>query len=305
MAAKKPLLAQQLERRNKLRRELQREKLKLHRMQREKNSMQRDLEHRELIKRKSSSLAFPIVTTVVSLYHTPTSSTSNLFFPIITTVKVQHLRQEIQWLQDECKMMTTEVDLTSSDSRDDISLTKYSISQKTKTFNCEQKITELLDTTDVALTKQGVEERKCSGVPYQCVTVKLMCQLRLCASAECVGTMGVAMPGVVPLGETDEEFYKNIYTGQRCRIMPARSHMAYHPRRPFPRGSPPEEGPNWTCSKCTFRNHPLLDKCEECNMPRILLGTAPPGDFPIISPCYCHPKGIHPLTRMTLNGTKD
>nr|CAD7567806.1 unnamed protein product [Timema californicum] len=209
------LLAQQLERRNKLRRELQREKLKLHRMQREKNSMQRDLEHRELIKRKTSSLAFPIVTTVLQ--------------------KVQHLRQEIQWLQDECKMMTTEVDLTSSDSRGDI----Y----------------ELLFT--------------------------------------------------VPLGETDEEFYKNIYTGQRCRIMPARSHMAYHPRRPFPRGSPPEEGPNWTCSKCTFRNHPLLDKCEECNMPRILLGTAPPRDFSIISPCYCHPKGIHPLTRMTLNGTKD
>nr|CAD7409030.1 unnamed protein product [Timema poppensis] len=202
----KSLLAQQLERRNKLRRELQREKLKLHRMQREKNSMQRDLEHRELIKRKTSSLAFPIVTTVLQ--------------------KVQHLRQEIQWLQDECKMMTTEVDLTSSDSR-------------------------------------------------------------------------------VPLGETDEEFYKNIYTGQRCRIMPARSHMAYHPRRPFPRGSPPEEGPNWTCSKCTFRNHPLLDKCEECNMPRILLGTAPPRDFSIVSPCYCHPKGIHPLTRMSLNGTKD
>nr|CAD7604389.1 unnamed protein product [Timema genevievae] len=230
------LLAQQLERRNKLRRELQREKLKLHRMQREKNSMQRDLEHRELIKRKTSSLAFPIVTTVLRWSHGLRHYSRSILAaddgeiegrsPTGALKKVQHLRQEIQWLQDECKKMTTEVDLTSSDSR-------------------------------------------------------------------------------VPLGETDEEFYKNIYTGQRCRIMPARSHMAYHPRRPFPRGSPPEEGPNWTCSKCTFRNHPLLDKCEECNMPRILLGTASPGDFPIISPCYCHPKGTHPLTRMALNGTKD
>nr|CAD7201793.1 unnamed protein product [Timema douglasi] len=229
----KSLLAQQLERRNKLRRELQREKLKLHRMQREKNSMQRDLEHRELIKRKTSSLAFPIVTTVcrVCWYYVCGNAGGGLV--LVLSVLVLCVWQCRQWVG---------------------------------------------------------------------------------ASAECVGTMCVAMLAVgdiyellftVPLGETDEEFYKNIYTGQRCRIMPARSHMAYHPRRPFPRGSPPEEGPNWTCSKCTFRNHPLLDKCEECNMPRILLGTAPPRDFSIVSPCYCHPKGIHPLTRMSLNGTKD
>ncbi|CAG2054546.1 unnamed protein product, partial [Timema podura] len=254
------LLAQQLERRNKLRRELQREKLKLHRMQREKNSMQRDLEHRELIKRKTSSLAFPIVTTVWShgLRRYSRKILAADYGEIkgrsqtgaLKLQKVQHLRQEIQWLQDECKKMTTEVDLTSSDSRGQFRLLLLWLCD-VSTGN----ISELLFT--------------------------------------------------VPLGETDEEFYKNIYTGQRCRIMPARSHMAYHPRRPIPRGSPPEEGPNWTCSKCTFRNHPLLDKCEECNMPRILLGTASPGDFPIISPCYCHPKGTHPLTRMALNGTKD
>nr|CAD7403589.1 unnamed protein product [Timema poppensis] len=48
---------------------------------------------------------------------------------------------------------------------DNISLTKYSISHKTKTFNCEQKTRELFDTTTyVALTKRGVEERKCIGV---------------------------------------------------------------------------------------------------------------------------------------------
>ncbi|KAG6450643.1 hypothetical protein O3G_MSEX006687 [Manduca sexta] len=50
--------------------------------------------------------------------------------------------------------------------------------------------------------------------------------------------------------ESDESrnFYSNIYTGQR----PSSS---------------------WQCHMCTFRNHPLLDKCEECDMPRILVGT--------------------------------
>lgn len=53
--------------------------------------------------------------------------------------------------------------------------------------------------------------------------------------------------------ETDDtgNFYSNIYTGQR----PSSS---------------------WQCHMCTFRNHPLLDKCEECDMPRIFVGTSPP-----------------------------
>jgi hypothetical protein len=40
------------------------------------------------------------------------------------------------------------------------------------------------------------------------------------------------------------------------------------------------DGPHWTCTQCTFQNHPLLDKCETCEMPRLLLGT---------DTCYCHP----------------
>ncbi|KAJ8715236.1 hypothetical protein PYW08_005217 [Mythimna loreyi] len=47
-------------------------------------------------------------------------------------------------------------------------------------------------------------------------------------------------------------FYSNIYTGQR----PSAS---------------------WQCHMCTFRNHPLLDKCEECDMPRIFVVRAPDG----------------------------
>ncbi|KAL0275336.1 UNVERIFIED_CONTAM: hypothetical protein PYX00_003215 [Menopon gallinae] len=55
----------------------------------------------------------------------------------------------------------------------------------------------------------------------------------------------------LPLGETNEEFYRNIYTGQRFQ----------------------REG-SWSCQLCTFRNHPLLSICEECEMPRLSLGTA-------------------------------
>lgn len=57
---------------------------------------------------------------------------------------------------------------------------------------------------------------------------------------------------VMPVAEADDSsnFYSNIYTGQR---QPA----------------------SWQCHMCTFRNHPLLDKCEECDMPRIFVGTSP------------------------------
>ncbi|KAG7312044.1 hypothetical protein JYU34_001489 [Plutella xylostella] len=60
------------------------------------------------------------------------------------------------------------------------------------------------------------------------------------------------------------DFYSNIYTGQRPPTQ--------RPARPAP--PPPEDAP-WQCHVCTFNNHPLLDKCEECDMPRILVGTSP------------------------------
>ncbi|VVC88595.1 unnamed protein product [Leptidea sinapis] len=61
------------------------------------------------------------------------------------------------------------------------------------------------------------------------------------------------MTRVLPVPETaDGNFYSNIYTGQR----------------------PPS---SWQCHMCTFRNHPLLDKCEECDMPRIFVVRSPDG----------------------------
>ncbi|PSN34468.1 hypothetical protein C0J52_07566 [Blattella germanica] len=113
------LLVRQLERRNKLKRELCREKENLLVMQQEVQDMKKDLEQRQ---RRKQTLSLPVV----------------------SSVKVQDLRAEIHRLQEECKKMTQEVDLN--------------------------------------------------------------------------------MDARVPLGETDEEFYKNIYTGQRGFIVPPTTH---------------------------------------------------------------------------------
>ena len=47
--------------------------------------------------------------------------------------------------------------------------------------------------------------------------------------------------------------------------------------------------PQWSCSECTFLNHPALKECEECEMPRVMIGT----DIHRIhqaKSCFCHPQ---------------
>ncbi|XP_046407135.1 TGF-beta-activated kinase 1 and MAP3K7-binding protein 2-like isoform X2 [Ischnura elegans] len=204
----KALLVHQMERKNLLERELNCEREKLKSMQEQTKSMERDLRIKQMQQRCHASL------------------------PIIQ--KVHALRQEIKYLQEECKKRAQAVDLNS----------------------------------DIQ----------------------------------------------VPLGETDEEFYKNIYTGQRGWVLvprpdsqshepqltatfhqESREQWRRHRENPAPPGmehpggvegvhvradpvggtrmgpSTSSEGPNWMCSSCTFHNHPALDKCEQCEMPRIML----------------------------------
>ncbi|KAL6261871.1 hypothetical protein P5V15_006955 [Pogonomyrmex californicus] len=87
----------------------------------------------------------------------------------------------------------------------------------------------------------------------------------------------------VPLGETNEEFYQGIYTGQS---LPTRPMNPQPPRLPsqLPAWRPEQptttiasdndreerDEPSWVCTMCTFDNHPLMNKCEECDMPRLL-----------------------------------
>ncbi|XP_054268976.1 TGF-beta-activated kinase 1 and MAP3K7-binding protein 3-like isoform X1 [Macrosteles quadrilineatus] len=72
----------------------------------------------------------------------------------------------------------------------------------------------------------------------------------------------------LPLGETNEEFYKNIYRGQLFPRQAVR-------QRPTtaPAVTVVGEGRHWTCHVCTFHNHPALNKCEQCDMPRIITGS--------------------------------
>uniref|UniRef100_A0AAR5PIY6 RanBP2-type domain-containing protein n=1 Tax=Dendroctonus ponderosae TaxID=77166 RepID=A0AAR5PIY6_DENPD len=86
------------------------------------------------------------------------------------------------------------------------------------------------------------------------------------------------------------EFYNSIYTGPTGPLLGAQ-----HPRSTSTRPAQSNhrqtrsryldtidfqeiERPKWNCTVCTFLNHPDLDKCEECDMPRVYHVSAAPGD---------------------------
>uniref|UniRef100_A0A1E1XSR2 Putative tgf-beta activated kinase 1/map3k7 binding protein 2 n=1 Tax=Amblyomma sculptum TaxID=1581419 RepID=A0A1E1XSR2_AMBSC len=90
--------------------------------------------------------------------------------------------------------------------------------------------------------------------------------------------------GEVPLGATDEHFYQRLNPGQAVVPHPApppsrppilSPPRVLHPNAPSPRtGSilsedeENQEDNRWKCSKCTFLNHPALEACEVCEMPK-------------------------------------
>ncbi|CAG7704879.1 unnamed protein product [Allacma fusca] len=89
--------------------------------------------------------------------------------------------------------------------------------------------------------------------------------------------------GSIPLGETSEEFYRDIYPGQDANALvrnsSERGRWSSGRGKPPPRPPPPRilalprqkenQSGEWCCSMCTFRNHPDLSQCEQCQMVRV------------------------------------
>lgn len=98
----------------------------------------------------------------------------------------------------------------------------------------------------------------------------------------------------VPLGETNIQIYEDLTN--KFKLMNTVNTNASNGTIHFNSSNErqqqqllQENAPQWSCSECTFLNHPALDRCEECEMPRITLGSDgrrrhAPG------PCFCHPQ---------------
>lgn len=107
--------------------------------------------------------------------------------------------------------------------------------------------------------------------------------------------------GQTPLGVLDpleqQNFFQNMNPGQRGSIysrppaptpssetpppIPPRIHHVPPPPPPQPltgSGDLDGDGEQWNCSACTFLNHPALNKCECCEMPR--MNATPPTTGP-------------------------
>ncbi|XP_025200135.1 uncharacterized protein LOC112598038 isoform X1 [Melanaphis sacchari] len=69
----------------------------------------------------------------------------------------------------------------------------------------------------------------------------------------------------VPLDTTNKQFYNKIYTGQKISF--GKMHKEYQEH---------SENQNWVCPMCTFQNHPILPRCEQCDMARFDLGKPQP-----------------------------
>ncbi|CDQ75772.1 unnamed protein product [Oncorhynchus mykiss] len=70
--------------------------------------------------------------------------------------------------------------------------------------------------------------------------------------------------------QAENNFYKNIQTGP---VVPPKPGRKEGERNPKPAVAGPQrdedfEGAQWSCEECTFLNHPALNRCEQCEMPR-------------------------------------
>ncbi|GFQ90326.1 TGF-beta-activated kinase 1 and MAP3K7-binding protein 2 [Trichonephila clavata] len=80
----------------------------------------------------------------------------------------------------------------------------------------------------------------------------------------------------IPLGVTDEDFYSNIFTGPNDGLTCHSKREKYKKHVPHTQDKlkssysddDDDEKNHWKCKNCTFANHPALQKCEMCELPK-------------------------------------
>lgn len=79
----------------------------------------------------------------------------------------------------------------------------------------------------------------------------------------------VSLPDVI-----EPEFYNSLYRGQPL----ADNDRLFEDRAPRRNDHFQQDldGPKWNCDVCTFLNHPQLNKCEQCEMPKFIHGRTLP-----------------------------
>lgn len=126
----------------------------------------------------------------------------------------------------------------------------------------EAKETKLITKTLCNVTTTHVDELQTLRRENRTLDVECHCLL---------SEVDLYSRGEVPLGATDEHFYRRLNPGQTVPVAPSSSAAVPVSTSPHSLLSEDEEnqdGNRWKCSKCTFLNHPALDKCEVCEMPK-------------------------------------
>ncbi|KAM7308900.1 TGF-beta-activated kinase 1 and MAP3K7-binding protein 2 [Ixodes scapularis] len=131
----------------------------------------------------------------------------------------------------------------------------------------EAKETQLITKTLLDVTPTHVDELQRLRRENRTLDVECHCLL---------SEVDLYSRGEVPLGATDEHFYRRLNPGQTVPVAPPSAASTVTPAPPaaslhslLSEDEENQDDNRWKCSKCTFLNHPALDKCEVCEMPNV------------------------------------
>lgn len=84
------------------------------------------------------------------------------------------------------------------------------------------------------------------------------------SAPQSLGSSAASLPNAFSLSASSATTPSSVASSPSYFVQPQAPKQSSH-RQPPPL-SPPDAQP-WSCSMCTFQNHPLLNKCEQCEMP--------------------------------------